>query len=295
MALRGERGPVDVAGRLDGKVAIITGAAGGIGLRLTRAFLRDGAKVTAADVNGAALASLIAGLAEEGVTPERLMPIETDVSDAKACASCVESTVDQFGTVHALVNNAGISLNFVRPDYQTQPVRTRELSPDLWNRFVGVNFSGAWYLSYHVLPRMVEQGYGRIINVTTSFAGMLAVGMQPYGPTKSGLESMTASHAGEFRGTGVTVNVVVPGGPADTPMIPSVAPYARGDLIDPECMAPPMIWLCAEAGDDVTGRRYIAANWNPDIDFDAAAAACSTPAAWPELTQNLIIPEARKR
>ena len=119
--------------------------------------------------------------------------------------------------------------------------------------------------------------------------------MQPCGPAKSGLESMAASHADEFRGTGVTVNVVVPGGPADTAMIPGEAPYARGDLIDPECMAPPMIWLCAEAGDDVTGRRYIAANWDPGIDFDAAAAACSAPAEWPELTHNLIIPEARKR
>ena len=93
---------------------------------------------------------------------------------------------------------------------------------------------------------------------------------------------------------GVTVNVVVPGGPADTSMIPGEAPYARGDLIDSECMAPPMIWLCAEAGDDVTGRRYLAANWDPDIDFDAAAAACSAPAAWPELTRDFIAPGARR-
>ena len=290
----GKRGRVEVAGRLDGKVAIITGAAGGIGSRLVRAFLREGARVTAADVNGAGLANLVAGFAGDGMTRGRLLPIEIDVSDAKACASCVESTVDAFGTVHALVNNAGISLNAVRSDYLTQPVRTSELTPEIWDRFVGVNLSGAWYLSYHVLPRMVEQGYGRIINVTTSFAGMLAVGMQPYGPTKSGLESMTASHAGEFRGTGVTVNVVVPGGPADTSMIPGEAPYARGDLIDSECMAPPMIWLCAEAGDDVTGRRYLAANWDPDIDFDAAAAACSAPAAWPELTRDFIAPGARR-
>ena len=276
--------------RLDGKVAIITGAAGGIGSRLTRAFLNEGAKVTAADVSEAALARLVAGLAEDGVTRRQLMPIETDVSDSQACASCVKSTLDTFGTVHALVNNAGISMNFVRPDYLTQPVKTNELSPLIWDRIVGVNLSGAWYLSYNVLPHMVDQGYGRIINVTTSFSGMLFVGGQPYGPSKAGLEAMTASHAGEFRGTGVTVNVVVPGGPTDTPMIPSEAPFARSDLIDPECMAPPMIWLCAEAGDDVTGRRYIAANWDPDIDFDAAAAACSAPAAWPELTQNLILP-----
>ena len=64
------------------------------------------------------------------------------------------------------------------------------------------------------------------------------------------------------------MNVVVPGGPADTPMVPGEAPYARGDLIEPECMAPPMIRRCAEAGDDVTGRRYTAANWDPDIDFE---------------------------
>ena len=103
------------------------------------------------------------------------------------------------------------------------------------------------------------------------------------------------SHAGEFRGTGVTVNVVLPGGPVDTPMIPKEASFARSELIDPECMAPPLIWLCAEAGDDVTGRRYIAANWDPDIDFDAAAAGCSRPAAWPELTHDLIAPGSRKR
>jgi NAD(P)-dependent dehydrogenase (short-subunit alcohol dehydrogenase family) len=284
-----------VAGRLNGKVAIITGAAGGIGSRLTRAFLNEGAKVVAVDFSEAALAKLVAELAEDGVTRAQLMPIETEISESQACANCVQSTLDAFGTVHALVNNAGITLNVVRPDYLTQPVRTSELSPQLWDRFVGVNLSGAWYLSYNVLPHMVDQGYGRIINVTTSFNGMLFVGGQPYGPSKAGLEAMSFSHAGEFLGTGVTVNVVVPGGATDTPMIPSEAPFARSDLIDPECMAPPMIWLCAEAGDDVTGRRYIAANWDPDIDFDAAAAACSAPAAWPELTHNLIVPGARKR
>ena len=251
--------------------------------------------MVAVDFSETALARLVAELAEDGVTREQLMPIETDISDSQACANCIQSTLDTFGTVHALVNNAGIALNFVRPDYLTNPVRTSELSPQIWDRFVGVNLSGAWYLSYNVLPHMVDQGYGRIINVTTSFNGMLFVGGQPYGPSKAGMEAMSLSHAGEFRGTGVTVNVVLPGGPVDTPMIPKEASFARSELIDPECMAPPLIWLCAEAGDDVTGRRYIAANWDPDIDFDAAAAGCSRPAAWPELTHDLIAPGSRKR
>ena len=125
--------------RLDGKVTIITGAAGGIGSRLTRAFLNEGAKVVAVDSSEAALARLVAELTEEGVTREQLMPIETDISDSQACANCVKSTLDTFGTVHALVNNAGISMNFVRPDYLTQPVRITELSPQIWDRIVGVN------------------------------------------------------------------------------------------------------------------------------------------------------------
>ena len=282
-------------GRLDGKVAIITGAAGGIGSRLTKAFLNEGAKVAAVDVSEAALAKLVAKLAEDGVTQRQMMPIETDVADSRACAICVESTLDTFGAVHALVNNAGVSMNSVRPDYDTQPIRSDEMSPQVWDRILGVNLSGAWYLSYYVLPRMVDQGYGRIINVTTSFYGMLFVGGQPYGASKAGMEAMSVSLAGEFRGTGVTVNVVLPGGGVDTPMIPKESPYARSDLIDPECMAPPMIWLCAEAGDDVTGRRYIAANWDPAIDYDAAAAASSRPAAWPELTHDHIAPGSRKR
>ena len=97
--------------RLDGKVAIITGAAGGIGSRLTRAFLNEGAKVVAVDFSEAALARLVAELAEDGVTREQLMPIEVDVSDSQACANCVQSTLDTFGAVHALVNNAGITMN----------------------------------------------------------------------------------------------------------------------------------------------------------------------------------------
>ena len=134
-------------GRLDGKVAIITGAAGGIGSRLTRAFLNEGAKVAAVDISETVLARLVAGLAEDGVTQRQLIPIETNVADSRACAICVESTLDTFGAVHALVNNAGISMNSVRPDYNTRPIRSDEMSPQVWDRILGVNPTG--------LPRRV--------------------------------------------------------------------------------------------------------------------------------------------
>lgn len=282
-------------GRLAGRVAIITGASGGIGSRLTRAFIQEGAKVAAVDVDGTALSRLSSRLAEDGLTQQQFASIEADVADSRACEACVQTTLDEFGAVHALVNNAGVGMGLVRPDYESRHITTDELSPQVWDRIMRINLSGAWYLSHYALPHMVGQGYGRIINVTTSFLGMVFVGGQPYGASKAGMEAMSVSHAGEFRGTGVTVNVVEPGGGADTPMIPKESPYTRSDLIDPDCMASPMIWLCGEAGDEVSGMRFIAADWDPHISFEAAAAASTHPAGWPELIGNHISPGSRKR
>jgi NAD(P)-dependent dehydrogenase (short-subunit alcohol dehydrogenase family) len=280
-----------MAGQLDGKVAIITGAAGGIGQALTRGFLREGAKVVAVDVSEVALAALTTDLVSEGLAKgRRFLPLEIDVSDSSACAAGIETTMETFGAAHILINNAALGMGLVRPDHMSVPVKTSELSPQLWDRVISVNLSGAWYLSYYASPHMLAQGYGRIINVSTSFFTMLRAGFQPYGPAKAGMESMTASHASEFAGTGVTVNIVVPGGPADTPMVPAAAPFERSALIAPERMFPPMLYLCAQAGDDITGNRYIAADWLADADIDAAVGASSAPAAWPGLAQNPVWP-----
>ncbi|MEM7404536.1 MAG: SDR family NAD(P)-dependent oxidoreductase [Pseudomonadota bacterium] len=280
-----------MAGRLEGKVAVLTGAAGGIGRALAEGFLREGARVVGIDVSEAALARLTADLVElDLIRDRRFMPLEVDVSDSSACAAAIESTIETYGQVDALINNAALGMGLVRPDHMQKPVSTDELSPQLWDRILRVNLSGAWYLSYAALPSMLARKYGRIINVSTSFFTMLRPGFQPYGPAKAGLEAMSASHAAEFAGTGVTVNVVVPGGPADTPMVPDEAPFERSALIPPARMLHPILWLCGEAGDEATGQRYIAADWDPDAAPTDAAAAAGAPTAWPELAQNPVWP-----
>ena len=109
----------------------------------------------------------------------------------------------------------------------------------------------------HACPEL-----GRIINVTTSFFTMLNPGFAPYGPAKSGLEAWSTSLAGELKGTGITVNVVVPGGPTDTPMVPDDGTMKRSHLIRPEKMALPMLHLASDAGVGVTGMRFVAAEWD---------------------------------
>src|SRR5262249_46334377 len=159
-----------------------------------------------------------------------------DVSDYGQCRDAVDDTVARLGGVHALVNNAALGLGAIRPDHEPQPIGIQEISPAMWQRFVAINFSGAWNMTRACIAPMAAQRSGRIINVTTSFATMLRGGFHPYGPCKAALEAMSAGHAEEFRASGITVNVVLPGGPVDTPMVPPESGFERAALISPAVM-----------------------------------------------------------
>lgn len=274
---------------LSERVIVITGAAGGIGSAVVRALLSKGASVVAADVNEAKLSVLVQDLERDG-NGKRLLIVETDVSDSGACAGLVEETIARFDRIDGLINNAALGMGLVRADHMSNLVGIEELEPHIWDRVVRVNLSGAWYMTRYAIPHMKARGFGRIINVSTSFFTMLRAGFHPYGPAKAGMEAMAAAHAAEFAGTGITVNVVVPGGPTDTPMVPDQAPYKREDLIPPAKMAQPIAWICGEAGDEITGQRFVAANWDESLPSAEAALNCGAPAAWPELANNPVWP-----
>jgi NAD(P)-dependent dehydrogenase (short-subunit alcohol dehydrogenase family) len=275
-------------GSLRGKVAIITGASGGFGRVLTHALLGAGAKVAALDVSADALRELTAQLPEAGA--DRLLTQVVDIADYTACEQAVANATRQLGGVHILINNAALGLGVIRSGVFSKPIDIREITPALWQRFVAVNFSGAWNMTRAVIEPMRAQRWGRIITITTSFFTMLRGGFQPYGATKAGLEAMAAAHAQEFADGGVTVNVVVPGGPADTPMVPPDSGFKREDLIPPSVMAPPIVWLCSEAADGVTGNRYVASHWDTSLAGDQAEQRCRAPIAWPQLAQNPVWP-----
>jgi NAD(P)-dependent dehydrogenase (short-subunit alcohol dehydrogenase family) len=274
---------------LSGRTALVTGAAGGIGRELVRALLGAGANVMAADVADAGLQRLADAMEREGVGL-RLGTRHLDISDPRACAEAVDATRVGFGTLDILVNNGALGMGAIRDDHMTSLVGIEEIAPETWDRFVAVNFSGAWYLARAAVPAMKRAGWGRIVTVTTSFFTMLRGGFHPYGPVKAGLEAMAAGHAREFEGTGITVNVVVPGGPADTPMVPASSGLKREDLIPPVAMTWPLLWLCSGNADRVTGKRYVAARWDPAASVEAARAASEAPIGWPELAAAPVWP-----
>jgi NAD(P)-dependent dehydrogenase (short-subunit alcohol dehydrogenase family) len=183
----------------------------------------------------------------------------------------------------------------VRMDHMTRTVQIEDISPELWAAFMAVNLSGPFYMARAVVPGMRARNSGRIINVTTSFFTMLNPGFSPYGPAKSGLEAWSASFSGELQGSGITVNVVVPGGPTDTPMVPAESGIDRSQMIRPEQMAHPMLYLCSDEASGVTGRRFVAAHWDPALPAEQAAAKSGAPAAWPDLAQSPVWPGGKPK
>jgi len=276
------------ANDLVGRVAIITGASGGFGRVLVSAFLEAGAKVAALDVSGRGLAQLRAEAPHGSV--ERLRTQAVDIADYAACERALAETMRELGGVHILINNAALGMGVVRENHFIKPVDITEITPAMWQRFIAVNFSGAWNMTRAVIEPMRAQHWGRIIDITTSFFTMLRGGFQPYGPAKAGLEAMAAAHAQEFAGSGVTVNVVVPGGPSDTPMVPANAPFKRGELIAPGVMAPPILFLCSDTANAITGNRYIASQWGAKLAPEQAEQCCRAPIAWPQLGQTPVWP-----
>jgi len=122
-----------------------------------------------------------------------------------------------------------------------------------------------------------------VVNNTTSFFTMLRT--FPYGALKAALEAASAVWAAELDGSGVTVNVLVPGGPTDTAFIADGSGMDRATMLRPAVMGPPAAWLASSTSDGVTGKRIVAAFWDPAAAIDAAVAKAASPIGWPELAQ----------
>lgn len=262
------------------RVVLLTGAAGGLGTVMTLALLEAGHAVAAADRDPAALQKLSA-LPAVAQRRARYLALPADLAVEAQCAGVVASTIAHFGCIEGLVNNAGIGPSSLRPDAEKDIPTIEELTPEIWDRFFTVNVRAPLLLMRAVLAPMRAQGWGRVVNNTTSFRTMLRV--LPYGATKSALESMSAVWAEQLKDTGITVNVLVPGGPTDTPFVGDGAGWARARMLRPEIMGPPIRWLMSDAANGVTGQRFTGAEWDSALADDEAAQRARRAIGWPEL------------
>lgn len=258
------------------KVAIVTGGGRGLGRAMVLGLLQHGVAVAAVDRDTEPLEALSAA------TDSRKAPLLTiaeDLTSAHADERTGLAVMSAFGRIDILVNNAGIGQSVIWPDHWVHPLRFWNIEPDQWRRFFDINTHATFLMSTMVVPRMMQQRWGRIINVTTSLGSMLRAGFAPYGASKAAAESLTAVMAAELDQTGVTVNVLTPGGLTNTSANPG-APFDRAQMLQPEIMVPPLRWLISDDASGVTGRRFIAARWDPALPPHEAAKKAGAPAGW---------------
>ena len=272
---------------LTGKVAIVTGAGSpiGMGRAMALALVKAGARVAMLDVNEEWLEQSAAEVRAAG-GDDFVLAIACDVSDPEAVENAVDTTVSGLGGLHVLINNAGTT-NLADRKGGNVP-KFWDVTPETWSRIIAVNSSGSFFMARAVVGHMLNQSWGRIIGVTTSVDTMYRPGLCPYGPSKASHEALVALMSRELEGTGVTANVLVPGGMTDTHIIPEDTGVDRAVLIRPEVMNGPAVWLSSDESDCANGMRIIANNWDESLPIEQRLEKAAAPAAWPQLGKQAI-------
>ena len=240
-----------MAGSLDGKVGLITGASSGIGATTAKIFAREGASVTLLDVNvdgGQRVASEIQSGGGDA------MVMQVDVSLEEEVRSAIEQTVNRFGRLDCAFNNAGIfGVSSTLVDY----------SREAWDRMIAVNLTGVWLCIQQEIRQMLENGGGSIVN-TASVAGLIgAPTWSAYSASKHGVLGITRSAAKEYGSAGIRVNAVCPS-VIDTPLAAPLTDdpdfseillrrHALGRFGEPREVGEVVAWLCSDAASFVTG------------------------------------------
>jgi len=250
---------------LAGKVALVTGAGSitdkrtSMGPVMAMALHAAGAKVAGMDTNAEGLDRLAKQL-----NSDRFLAVHGDVSSPSSCGVTVAEVADKLGAPDILVNLAGISQVIAAPTPDKRQFKFWEADPAAWQLIQAVHSTGPFLLARLVMPHMLETGWGRIINISSSFETMLDPYRSAYGPSKAALEASSAIWAKEVVGTGVSVNCLLPGG-----MVASNSPGLRDapaeKMLSPTIMAAPIVWMASPASDGVNGRRFVARLWKPEL------------------------------
>jgi NAD(P)-dependent dehydrogenase (short-subunit alcohol dehydrogenase family) len=248
------------------KVALVTGAARGIGLAAAKRFLADGWRVALLDIEGELLARAVASLAR----PDDTLALHCDVSDAKAVTGAIAHVATRFVRLDALVNNAGVAV--FAPLLETSDAD--------WNRILSVNLTGPFLCTKAAAPLMREHGGGAVVNITSISAVRASTLRSAYGTSKAGLAHLTKQLAVELASLGIRVNGVAPG-PVDTAMAKAVhTAEIRADYHDAiplnrygleEELAEAIFFLSSDRASYITGQILAV-----DGGFDAAGIGLPT-------------------
>jgi NAD(P)-dependent dehydrogenase (short-subunit alcohol dehydrogenase family) len=272
----------------ESRVVIVTGVARGLGAAMAVGLAQSGCRVVGVfrPREGTPKAS------DLPAPPDRFLRVDADVTVEFDCQKVIDAARERFGSVDVLINNAAIAHADFPKVHETE---LKDIPPRIWRRIFDVNVNGPFLMTQAAAPHMVERGWGRVINISSSTTGMLTKSYLPYGPSKAALEAMSHNWAEKLSGTGVTVNELLPGGPTGLPDPPATSWPEGLNKYSPEMMLPPLRWLVSSSSDGVTGRRFVARLWDTSLDLSAAVARSGFPLGWPSGPHEVIIRPPQSR
>ncbi len=241
---------------LTGVRVLVTGGTSGLGLAMARALCGAGAVV--------ALTGRTAEVAREVASGiPGAAGFVADVRDQASVVGAVDAVWNTLGGIDVLVNNAGLGMKTVNPDFMARPQGFWDVPVDGFRAVIETNLTGYFLMAREITPRMLGAGHGRIVNISMNHSTMNRKGFVPYGPSRAGAEALSRVMAADLADTGIRVNILLPGGPTRTGMLPSGTELpASLPLLDPEVMAAPVVWLASKEAADVHDERIIATEFH---------------------------------
>jgi 3-oxoacyl-[acyl-carrier protein] reductase len=243
-------------GRLEGKVAVVTGAGSGIGRASAELFAAQGARVVVVDVNSESSREAAEAIGQAG---GEAIAVATDVSDPGAVQAMADAAVERFGRVDVLMSNAGILDDF-------EPAA--ETSDEVWNRILGVNLNGMFFTARALIPQMLEHGGGAIINVASTAGLNGGNGGAAYTTSKHGVIGFTRQLCFDYARRGIRCNVICPGAvetgmteeifsSGDAEVMKAVESAPIGRWAQPEELAAAALFLASDDASFVNGAVYV--------------------------------------
>ena len=239
--------------QLRGKVAVVTGAAQGLGNAIAQAYVREGMKVALLDIRADILQSMAAEIADKG---GQALPISVDLSDAAETQSAIDAVLAKYGTPRVLIHNAALLI--------TRSML--EITLEQWQKEINIILQAAFILSKAVWKPMIDASGGSIVYLSSGSGYKGFVEEVAYNPGKHGIEGLMKCLALEGRDFNIAVNAATPGAPINTPMSDSnYTDEQKKRWVDPARLAPAFVYLAGQNGSGLTGHRVAAradGNWD---------------------------------
>jgi NAD(P)-dependent dehydrogenase (short-subunit alcohol dehydrogenase family) len=248
----------DVESGISGRHIVVTGASRGLGREMALALARAGARITGVALHESPQLHETLLRAEDLGAADRFRIVLGDLADWPDCARVHAQAVKSFGVVQVLINNAGIPM--AGPG---QPFWLADVAA--WRQMAYINVFATFFLTRSIVPSMVSSGFGKVINISTGVGTMVRKYFSPYGPSKAFVETESRIWAQELADTGVTVNVLIPGGAVDTAAdVTGVATPGR-TFLPASVVVAPAVWLASDHSNGYMGLRLNASLWEEAV------------------------------